>query len=139
VAVVCLTQNILNLSEELGEVQPGSKTKSFLGNLGIKIFHQQNDIETCNYASDQIGKQYRYLTNYNAGANEQDHSHTSFGGSRQLAYVLEPVEFTRLLKPDSDNPLAEAIVYLSGKTFNASKTERNPEGTNYLTVFFSRK
>ena len=41
VAVICLTQNILNLSEELGEDQPGSKTKSFLGNLGLNIFHQQ--------------------------------------------------------------------------------------------------
>src|SRR5580704_5808178 len=50
VAVVCLTQNILNLSEELGEAQPGSKTKSFLGNLGLKIFLQQNETETCNYA-----------------------------------------------------------------------------------------
>ena len=45
VAVVCLTQNILNLSEELGEAQPGSKTKSFCGNLAIKIAHQQNEHE----------------------------------------------------------------------------------------------
>ena len=64
VAVVCLTQNILNLSEELGEDQPGSKTKSFLGNLAIKIFHQQNETETCNYAADQIGKEFRYLPNF---------------------------------------------------------------------------
>ena len=34
VAVVCLTQNILNLAEELGEDQPGSKTKSFLRQSG---------------------------------------------------------------------------------------------------------
>jgi hypothetical protein len=139
VANVVLTQNILNLSEELGEAQPGSKTKSFLGNLGIKIFHQQNDIETCNYASDQLGKVYKYLDSYNAGANEQNHSHASFGASRQLAYILEPVEFTRLVKPDSTNPLAEAIVYQSGKTFSASKTERNAEGSNFLPVFFSRE
>jgi hypothetical protein len=33
-----MTQNILNLSEELGEQQPGSKTKSFLANLGTKYF-----------------------------------------------------------------------------------------------------
>ena len=138
VAVVCLTQNILNLSEELGEAQPGSKTKSFLGNLAIKIFHQQNESETCQYASDQIGKEYRYLDSYNTSANEQNQSHTGVGGSRQLAYILEPIEFTRLSKPDSDNPLAQAIVYQSGKTFNATKTERNPKGSNYLSVFFSR-
>lgn len=139
VAVVCLTQNILNLSEELGENQPGSKTKSFLGNLGIKIFHQQNDIETCTYASDQIGKEYKYLENYNAGTTDQDHSHTSVGGSLQLVYVREPIVFTRLVKPDSSNPLAQALVYQSGKVFSASKTKEHPEGTNYLSVYFSRK
>ena len=137
VAVVCLTQNILNLSEELGEQQPGSKTKSFLGNLGLKIFLQQNDIETCNYAADQIGKEYRYLDAYNAGSS-QDHIHTGVSGSRQLTHIIEPVEFTRLMKPDSCNPCAEAIVYESGKTFNASKCKRDPKGRNYLRVLFSR-
>ena len=68
VAVVCLTQNILNLSEELGEAEPGSKTKSFFGNLGLKIFHQQNDMVTATFAADQIGKTYRYLDNFNAGS-----------------------------------------------------------------------
>ncbi len=139
VAVVCLTQNILNLSEELGEAQPGSKTKSFLGNLATKIFHQQNDTETCIYAADQIGKEYRYLDNYSGGGSSgSDHTHFSSGGSRQLAYTLEPVEFTRLQKPDANSPLAQAIVYQSGKTFNATITDRNPKGSNYLSVFFSR-
>jgi hypothetical protein len=140
VAVVCLTQNILNLSEELGENQPGSKTKSFLGNLGIKIFHQQNDIETSNYAADQIGKEYKYLDSFNAGATGGQHnSHTSFGGSRQLVHIVEPIEFSRLTRPDSDNPLSQAIVYQSGKTFSASQTKEHPEGTNYLPVYFSRE
>jgi TraM recognition site of TraD and TraG len=139
VAVVCLTQNILNLSEELGEEQPGSKTKSFLGNLAIKIFHQQNDTETCNYAADQIGKEYRYLDNFNAGNSDNSNSHMGIGGSRQLVHLIEPIEFTRLTKPDSTNPYAQAIVYASGKTFNATKTEKNPKGRNYLSVFFSRE
>ena len=138
VAVVCLTQNILNLAEELGEAQPGSKTKSFLGNLGIKIFHQQNDTETCNYAADQIGRTYRYLDNFNAGSSGDNHSHASVGGSRQLAHIVEPIEFTRLLKPDSRNPYAQDIVYQSGKAFNATKTAQNPAGNNYLSVLFSR-
>jgi hypothetical protein len=137
VAVVCLTQNILNLSETLGESQPGSKTKSFLGNLGLKIFLQQNDIETCNYAADQIGKEYRYLDGYNAGGDHHQ-THAGVSGSRQLAHIIEPVEFTRLLKPDSVNPYAEAVVYQSGEIFNASVTDRDPGGRNYLRVLFSR-
>ncbi len=140
VTVVCLTQNILNLAEELGESQPGSKTKSFLGNLAIKIFHQQNESETCTYASEQIGKEYRYIDNFNAGSNgESGQSHASVGASRQLAFLIEPITFSRLTKPDSSNPLAQAVVYLSGKTFNASITEQNPKGRNYLSVFFSRE
>jgi hypothetical protein len=138
VAVVCLTQNILNISEELGEHQPGSKTKSFLGNLGIKIFHQQNDVETCKYGADQIGQEYRYLDNYHASAGN-DHTNASFGASKQLVHLLEPIEFTRLLKPDGDNPYAEAIVYKGGQVFKASVNERNPEGSNYLRVFFTRE
>ena len=105
VAVVCLTQNILNLSEELGEAQPGSKTKSFLGNLAIKIFHQQNDTETCNYAADQIGKHYVYMDNYNSSAGGAGQSHASVGGHKQLVHVIEPIEFTRLIKPDGNNPV----------------------------------
>jgi hypothetical protein len=138
VAVVCLTQNILNLSEELGEDQPGSKTKSFLGNLGLKIFHQQNETSTCEYAADQIGKRYRYLESYNAGSGDNSHSHTSVGGSQQLMHIVEPIEFTRLIKPDGNNPCAQAIVYQSGQTFNATKTDQNPRGSNYLSVLFSR-
>jgi TraM recognition site of TraD and TraG len=138
VAVVCLTQNILNLSEELGEDQPGSKTKSFLGNLALKIFLQQNDVDTCNYAADQIGKEHRYLDSYHAGG-DASHAHASVGGSQQLTHIVEPVEFTRLLKPDSRNPYAEAIVYQGGKIFEATKTKSNPKGNNYLRVLFSRE
>ena len=139
VAVVCLTQNILNLSEELGEDQPGSKTKSFFGNLAIKIFHQQNDTETCTYAADQIGKEYRYLDSWNAGAGDNNHAHAGISGSKQLVHLVEPIEFTRLMKPDALNPHAQAVVYLSGRSFNATKTERNPKGRNYLSVLFSRE
>ena len=139
VAVVCLTQNILNLSEELGEQQPGSKTKSFCGNLAIKIAHQQNEPDTATFMADIIGKEYRYLDSFNAGGADPDRAHTSVGGSQQLVHIVEPVEFTRLLKPDAQNPLAQAIVYQSGKPFNATKTERNPKGRNYLAFHFTRE
>ena len=66
------------------------------------------------------------------------HAQASVGASRQLAHVVEPIEFTRLIKPDANNPYAEAIVYQSGKIFSASKSPENPEGSNYLHVFFSR-
>lgn len=134
VAVVYLTQNVMNFSEEWGEDQPGSKTKSFLGNLGLKIFHQQNETETCRYGADLIGMQYRYLDSFHAGE-----SNASIGGSQHLAHIIEPIEFTRLLKPDAANPYAQAIVYASGATFNATRTDKNAEGRNFLVVHFSRE
>jgi type IV secretory pathway TraG/TraD family ATPase VirD4 len=139
VAVVCLTQNLLNLSEELGEAQPGSKTKSFCGNLAIKIAHQQNETDTASFMSDVIGKEYRYLDSFHAGGAEAGQAHASVGGSKQLVHILEPIEFQRLTKPSAENPYAEAIVYQSGKHFNTTKTDRNPKGRNYIRVLFSRE
>jgi len=139
VAVVCLTQNIPNLSEQLGEEEAGSKTKSFCGNLAIKIAHQQNEPDTATFMADIIGREYRYVDNYGAGGADGEKPHANVGGNQQLVHIVEPIEFSRLLKPDSQNPLAQAIVYQSGKPFNATTTERNPKGRNFLAVHFSRE
>lgn len=133
-AVVCLTQNILNLSEELGEQQPGSKTKAFLGNLMLKIFHQQNDPDTNQYAAELIGKQYRYLDSFNSDAQ----GGAGVGAAQQLVYNVEPIVFSQLMKPDSANPLSTALIYQGGKTFKATVTSAKPQGCNHLTVAFSR-
>jgi len=133
-AVVCITQNVLNLAEELGETQPGSKTKSFCGNLALTIAHQQNCPDTCTFAADKIGKEYKYLDSFNADTA----GNTSTGATRQLVYNVEPIEFSRLLKPDGANPYSTAIIYQGGKVFQATVTDENPRGCNYLTVAFSR-
>jgi hypothetical protein len=140
IASVCLTPNILNIAaEEFGENIPGSRTRGFLGNLTIKIFHSQTDIDTCRYAADLIGQEYRYLDSYNAGGSDIGRGHTGVGGSLHLAHILEPIELTRLQTPNGENPCAEAIVYVGGASFNVTKTERNPRGKNYLRVLFSRE
>ena len=132
IAPVCITPNILNVaSEEFGEQEPGSKTLGFLGLLSVKLFHAQNDVATCEYASRQIGKTYQYLDNFNAGSSGENHTHASFGASRQLLPLVEPIEFTKLVKPDGQNPYSQAICYHSGRTFNATKT-------NFISTFFSR-
>ena len=74
--------------------------------------------------SDLIGKEYKYLDSFNAGGSFNQ-SHASVGGARQLVHIIEPIEFTRLAKPDGESPLAEAVVYQSGKIFNATE----PAGT----------
>jgi len=133
------TQTILNLAEEMGESQPGSKTKAFLNNLSIKIAHNSAGCpDTCQYLADTIGKEYRYLDGFNAGESG-GLTHTGLSGQKHLAHIVEPIEFTRLMAPDGQNPCAEAIVYLGGRAFNVTKTEKNPRGRNYLNVTFSRE
>jgi type IV secretory pathway TraG/TraD family ATPase VirD4 len=139
VCVIALTQTLLNLAEELGETHLGAKTKAFLANLGIKIALRSTCPDTCNYYSDVIGKAYTYMPNYNAGSSgDSGQGHTSFGGSRQLVYQVEPYEFSGLARPDGQNPFAEAIVFCGGDHFNATRTGNCPQGRNHLRVHFSR-
>jgi hypothetical protein len=132
------TQTILNVAEEMGEQQPGPKSKAFLNNLSIKIAHNSAGCpDTCQYLADTIGKEYRYLDGFNAGESGQ-RAHTGFSGQKHLAHIVEPIEFTRLMAPDGENPCAEAIVYRAGKAFEVTKTDANPRGRNYLKVTFTR-
>ena len=139
VAVVCLTQNILNLSEELGEAQPGCKTKSFCGNLAIKIAHQQNEPDTATFMADIIGKEYRYLDSYQRRRGEAARRMRASAARSNSSTSSSPSNSPGLSSPTRDNPFAQAIVYQSGKPFNATKTERNPKGRNFLSVLFSRE
>ena len=132
VANVCITQNILNISEALGEQNPGSKSKSFLGNLMLKVFHQNNDTDTNTYAADLIGKEYRDLKGSSVGRE------VSMSRNQHLLHKVEPDEFTRLQKPSPEVPVAEAIVYAGGKGFEITKTEDCPEGQSFLRTGFSR-
>lgn len=135
IAMVCATQSIMGVAEALGEAQPGSRTKNYLNNLSIKIGHHSTCPDTNQFLADVIGKEYRYMDSFSAGG----HTQGSVGGSQQLAYIVDPIEFTRLMKPDAQNPCAEAIVYQGGRVFSATKTERDTHGRNHLRVLFSRE
>jgi hypothetical protein len=135
VATVVMSQNILAISESLGEDTPGSKTKSLLGNFATKIFLQQNETDTNQYASDLIGREWKFIENFSGG----DRGGTTAGAGLQLVHMVRPEEFARLTPPSAENPLAESICHLSGKTPNATRTSDRPEGVPYLRVFFSRE
>ena len=138
IAPICISQNILGLAaEEFGEQMPGSKTLGFLGMFGVRFFLQNNETLTNDQAANLIGKEWRDVDGWSAG---QSHEHSHFGvsGNKQLTHIIEPIEFTRLMKPDGDNPLAEAICFNSGRSFNATKTQQRPQGLPYLRVHFSR-
>jgi hypothetical protein len=140
IAPICATQNILSIAaEEFGEQTPGAKTLGFLGLFGVKFFMANNENSYTNqYAADQIGKEWQDVSGWNAGQGEQ-HSHFGVSGNQQLRHLIEPIEFSRLMKPDGENPLAESICYLNGRGFNATKTHHRPQGLPYMRVHFSRE
>jgi|GEM_PF-1677840 len=140
---VSLAQSIMAIAAQLGEAQIGSQTRALLGNFGTQIYGQQNDDSTRQFAADQIGKVWRYVENFNANqgndeAAQHRHSGTSVGGGKQLVHIVEPHAFSRLTKPDGLNPWAECLVYANGRHFEATKTEKDPDGLPYLRTAFSR-
>jgi hypothetical protein len=138
VAPIVAVQNICSMAaEEFGEQSPGSKTHGFLGLFGTKVFMANSEHFSNQYASDLIGKEFRYLDSWSASQGEH-HQHTGISGNKQLVHIVEPIEFTRLMKPDGDNPIAEAIVHTTGDSFKATKSQNNPRGLPYLRVHFSR-
>jgi hypothetical protein len=116
IAPLYATQSVMGLAEENGEAQPGSKTKGFLNNISVRLAHNSTCPDTAQWLADMLGREYKYLDNFNAGGNPTSNN-GSVGGSQQLAHILEPIEFSRLLKPDADNPFAEVICYRSGRIF----------------------
>jgi hypothetical protein len=142
IANVCITQNILNLSEIFGEDHPGSKTKAFLGNLMLRIMHQQNDVDTNTYCADLIGKEY-----LNLGSMHVNGYNPSFGSSEHLEYQIQPTVFSGLKKPSGSDATAEAIVYWGGRGFRATVQEIGVNGKqemmfsapkNFIKRLFSR-
>jgi len=138
IAPICACQNILTMAaEEFGENTPGSRTLGFLGLFGVKVFMANNEMTTNEYSANQIGREWRYIEGWNAGEN-QHNAHMGVSGSKQLVNLVDPISFTNLMKPDGQNPLAEGIVYVSGRNFNATKTAARPQGLPYIRVHFSR-
>jgi type IV secretory pathway TraG/TraD family ATPase VirD4 len=139
VAPICACQNILTMAaEEFGENTPGSRTLGFLGLFGTKVFMANNEMQTNEFASNQIGREWQFVEGWSAGEGQQSNSHLGVSGSKQLVHLIEPIEFTRLTKPDGDNPLAEGILHMNGRSLNATKTQSRPQGLPYLRVHFSR-
>ena len=93
---------------------------ALLGNLTTKVFHANSDQNTNQYAADLIGKHWRSVANYST-SRSTGNSNSSAGGSQQLVYKIEPVEFTTLRKGGPQNNLeVDAVVYQGGRAWTAS-------------------
>lgn len=130
---VYLTQNLTNFESQLGKL-----SHSLLGNLQTKIFHQNTDHITNNYASNLIGKSYQEKItssqNHNSQNQEKEQMQMTFGTSStlELKHELEPIQFSRLAKGGMEyNYIVEAIIYSSGRIWDIN-------GRSFLKVEFEQ-
>jgi len=129
---VYLTQNIANYHVALGHGDRGkAMASSILGNLSTKIFHANSDPDTNEYASSIFGKEWGYKMGVSSGESESGSS-TGTSMNQQLHNVIEPNEFTTLLKGGKDNDyIVEGIIHQAGRTWNNT-------GSNYLKINFKQ-
>jgi type IV secretory pathway TraG/TraD family ATPase VirD4 len=130
VATVYLTQNISNFYAALGGRDNATvEADSVFGNLNTKIFHANGDHVTNAWAANLIGQERQHF--FNSGVNHQRPHDTfdmmlglgsgmsaSAGASEQMAFAVEPSEFTRLKTGGRRNRWCiDAVVFQSGRIF----------------------
>ncbi len=134
---VYLTQNIPNYHVALGNGDKGkAMASSILGNLSTKIFHANSDPDTNEWASKVFGKAWGYKTSVTTGDSQSENGASSNQGhsmSQQLNNIIEPNEFTTLLKGGKENSfIVEAFIHQAGRTWKATSN-------NYLKARFSQE
>jgi hypothetical protein len=119
---VMISQNISNYYAVMGS---GSKpmVDSLLGNLATKIFHNNNDAVTNEWAAETIGKDYRgNITTGDGG--------TSIG--QEFQYQFLPKDFTTLACGCKlQQGRVEAVVTVAGRKWSNNK--------NFMKVAFQQK
>lgn len=139
VATVFLTQNIPNFLAVMGGAMDAkAKVDSLLGNLSTKIFHNNMDAETNEYASRLIGN--ALLPSISTGRQKGELAMTG-SISEGMSYSIRPQVFPRefiSLKSGGDEPeeeedkfQVEGFVVVSGRTWD--------DGENYKFVRFYQK
>jgi hypothetical protein len=128
---VCLTQSVSNYLSALG-ADSKATVDALLACRQIKVFCQNTDPATNQYAAELIGKSWQSIATMGETETEEDRikqmffvptnrtSSASF--TSQLHYTLEPNFFTTLKKGGyAFNGMVEAIVFNGGRLFNASR------------------
>jgi type IV secretory pathway TraG/TraD family ATPase VirD4 len=127
-AVIYATQSISNYLAALGE-KAEPEVHSLLGNLQTKIFHQQADIKTNQYAAELIGRTRQFLVNASSSRQPYEFVDSLFGQSSSqctagvtetFEWEVQPTTFATLRKGGPPEFLADAIVYQGGRRFHAT-------------------
>jgi type IV secretory pathway TraG/TraD family ATPase VirD4 len=130
VVTVYLTQNLANLHASMGGEKSEYRVKSFLGTLGTKIFHANNDADTNEYASKLIGD--FYIVDETETVTVASNFSQSRGKSLKLERAVRPEEFVSLKTGGPRNDFrVDAYIHRQGDSiFN---------GLNYIKSRFNQK
>ena len=143
-ATVYLTQNLPNLYAELGGAGGKHRVDSLLGNLQTKLFHQNSDAVTNEWAANAIAKVLQTRKSVNTGVSaSSDQSRPGGSGgnagfqtgdSQQevIDFDLQPRAFLELAKGGGDySQIVTAILFAGGRTLL--------DGRVWSQVFFNQK
>lgn len=129
VATVIMTQNIQNLYHVMGHQQPQARAKSLLGNLNLKFFANNADMESNKWASDMIGQHLTTLDNISM-TRKMELSKTK---QQRLMQIIHPNNFTTLKTGRKENRYrVEAVVFKPGKLWGRYKH-------NYAVIEFKQR
>ena len=129
IATVYITQNVNNIYFVMGNNMPEARAKSLLGNLNLKYFASNADVETNHWASEMIGQHLSDLQNLSI-SKDMEVSKTKH---QQMQYRVTPDHFTTLKTGrQANNYIVEAIAFKAGKLWGR-------ENENYATVAFKQK
>jgi len=120
-STVYLTQNLSNLRRVLGDAE----TNSLLGNLKTRIFHQNSEPETNEWASKAIGECYRPRRSESIDVLHEGGPFSSKQTSSESVHwdqnpAVYPHEFGKL-STGGKPPLVEGFIHKSGKLFSNKK------------------
>lgn len=131
---VYITQSLSNFYGALGGERGKALTHSLLGNLQTKIFHQNSDARTNEYAAELFAKSWQFRASSGTSVSEDPFGESrvsrNSGGSDSLEYEILPGEFTTLRKGGlENNGEVDAIVFQGGRRWRAT-------GKNYIRATF---
>ena len=121
--------NINNIYFVMGQNQPEARAKSLLGNLNLKYFASNADIQTNEWASQMIGQHLVDLENLTIDKNHE----VSKTKNQQMQYRVTPDHFTTLKTGRIANQyIAQAVVFKSGKSWGKNQS-------NFAVVNFKQR
>jgi len=130
VATFYLTQNIPNYYVSLGD-DGQNKANSLLGNLSTKIFLAQPDAATNEWAAKIFGESWALQTSSSSSFDHEDEPRMSANISEHKRHIIEPIEFTTLLRGGPKNDyIVSALIHQIGRIWSS--------GENYLEAFFKQ-